>query len=222
MITSHPDYIQRVIPKGLDHAKVYKNGFNFVKPPKYEQDTAEWGNGVKESAAVKINELIERYKWVGERYHNNVGLIHRLYDYLPKTDFTLEFYLSMETYSAVEERKIIKRWLKYWKRVYESISVDELIPKEEFEDKRFTDEQIERAREVDITEMYEGNLRTIYGKSVGLCPFHNEKTPSFTIFLNENRFHCFGCQAHGDAIEFYMRTRGVDFIEAVKGLLNEN
>lgn len=221
-IMEHPDYMQPVTAKGLDHVRCSKNSFRWVNPPKYDQDTPEWGEEVKETAGAKINELIERYKWVKVRYEHNVALIHRCFDHLPKEDFTLEFYLRLETYPAVEERQVIKKWLKYWKRVYEAVSVDDLIPKEEFEDKRFTEDQLDRAREVPITDMYEGNLRSNYGKAVGLCPFHEESTPSFTIFLDENKFHCFGCQAHGDAIDFYIRTRNVDFVDAVKGLINEN
>lgn len=221
-IMQHPDYIQQVVPKGLDHVRVHTTSFQWVNPPKYDQETPEWGEEVKETAGAKINELIDRYKWVGERYYNNIALIHKYFDYLPKEDFTLEFWLTFETYPAVEERKVIKKWLKYWKRVYEAVSVDELIPKEEFEDKRFTDDQLDRAREVPIESMYEGSLRTMYGKAVGLCPFHEESTPSFTIFVDENKFHCFGCQKHGDAIDFYMATRNCEFVDAVKGLLNEN
>ncbi len=52
----------------------------------------------------------------------------------------------------------------------------------------------------------------------GLCPFHNEKTPSF--FVNEEKgfFHCFGCGAHGDVIGFVMRADGLSFPEAVERL----
>src|SRR3546814_12656549 len=42
---------------------------------------------------------------------------------------------------------------------------------------------------------------------VGLCPFHNEKTPSFSVSSDKDFFHCFGCGAHGDVIEFTMRSR---------------
>jgi DNA primase len=52
----------------------------------------------------------------------------------------------------------------------------------------------------------------------GLCPFHNEKTPSFTVSNEKGYYHCFGCGAHGDAIEFVMQTEGVDFREAVRRL----
>jgi DNA primase len=47
----------------------------------------------------------------------------------------------------------------------------------------------------------------------GLCPFHNEKTPSFYVVEDKGFFHCFGCGAHGDAIGFTMRADNLDFIE---------
>ena len=55
----------------------------------------------------------------------------------------------------------------------------------------------------------------------GLCPFHNEKTPSFTISEEKGFFHCFGCGAHGDVLGFVMRTEGLNFIEAVERLASE-
>ena len=50
------------------------------------------------------------------------------------------------------------------------------------------------------------------------CPFHNEKTPSFTINDDKGFYHCFGCGAHGDAIRFLTDQRGMQFIDAVKEL----
>ncbi len=55
----------------------------------------------------------------------------------------------------------------------------------------------------------------------GLCPFHSEKTPSFTVSEEKGFFHCFGCGAHGDAIGFVMRADGVSFPEAVERLAME-
>src|SRR5580693_777952 len=52
----------------------------------------------------------------------------------------------------------------------------------------------------------------------GLCPFHNEKTPSFYVVEDKGFFHCFGCGAHGDAIGFVMRAENLDFIEAIERL----
>ena len=55
----------------------------------------------------------------------------------------------------------------------------------------------------------------------GLCPFHNEKTPSFTVSEDKGFFHCFGCGAHGDVIGFVMRSEGLSFPEAVERLAGE-
>ena len=53
---------------------------------------------------------------------------------------------------------------------------------------------------------------------LGICPFHEEKTPSFTISDDKGFYHCFGCGAHGDAFGFVMRTSGIDFMGAVERL----
>lgn len=55
----------------------------------------------------------------------------------------------------------------------------------------------------------------------GLCPFHNEKSPSFTVNEEKGFFHCFGCGAHGDAIGFEMRAHHLGFTEAVERLAAE-
>jgi DNA primase len=55
----------------------------------------------------------------------------------------------------------------------------------------------------------------------GLCPFHNEKTPSFTVSEDKGFYHCFGCGAHGDVIGFVMRGEGLSFPEAVERLAGQ-
>jgi DNA primase len=71
-------------------------------------------------------------------------------------------------------------------------------------------------------------LSTLIGKSIKVtkagreykacCPFHNEKTPSFTINDEKGFYHCFGCSAHGDAIRWLTDQRGLAFMDAVKEL----
>ncbi len=55
----------------------------------------------------------------------------------------------------------------------------------------------------------------------GLCPFHDEKTPSFTVQSGDSHYHCFGCGAHGDAIQFLMDHLKVSFSEAVEILAEQ-
>ena len=52
----------------------------------------------------------------------------------------------------------------------------------------------------------------------GLCPFHNERTPSFTVYPNTNSFYCYGCQSGGDVVTFVKTAENLDYIEAVKYL----
>ncbi len=52
----------------------------------------------------------------------------------------------------------------------------------------------------------------------GLCPFHSEKTPSFTVSPEKQIYHCFGCGAGGNAFKFLMETQNISFVEAVKSL----
>ena len=55
-------------------------------------------------------------------------------------------------------------------------------------------------------------------EALGLCPFHKEKTPSFTVNDNKGFYHCFGCGAHGDAVRFLMEAEKLPFMEAVEVL----
>ena len=59
------------------------------------------------------------------------------------------------------------------------------------------------------------------GEATGLCPFHNEKSPSFTVSEDKGFYHCFGCGAHGDVIGFVMRSEGLEFPQAVERLAGE-
>src|SRR5262245_33363050 len=76
-----------------------------------------------------------------------------------------------------------------------------------------------RAR-VDIVELVSQwvNLKRAGANWKGLCPFHNEKTPSFTVHPKKGIFHCFGCGAGGDAFGFLMRQDRLAFPEAVRAL----
>ncbi|MDR7590282.1 MAG: CHC2 zinc finger domain-containing protein, partial [Armatimonadota bacterium] len=76
-----------------------------------------------------------------------------------------------------------------------------------------------RAR-TDIVELVSAyvTLRKQGRRYVGLCPFHSEKTPSFTVDRERGLFYCFGCGAGGDVFEFVMRVHGLSFPEAVRDL----
>lgn len=75
----------------------------------------------------------------------------------------------------------------------------------------------ERCRIEDIAPSYV-NLRRRGKNLVGLCPFHNEKSPSFCVYPENNSFFCFGCNKGGDIISFIMGVENLDFAEAVRFL----
>lgn len=74
----------------------------------------------------------------------------------------------------------------------------------------------------DITDVISGyvSLKRSGRNSKGLCPFHSEKTPSFTVYGDTSSFYCFGCQAGGDVITFISRIENLDYVESVKFLAN--
>lgn len=66
------------------------------------------------------------------------------------------------------------------------------------------------------------NLKRAGSNFNGLCPFHSEKTPSFTVFPATQSFYCFGCGAGGDSITFTMRMENLDYVSAVKLLASRS
>ena len=72
----------------------------------------------------------------------------------------------------------------------------------------------------DIEQVVSGyvNLKRAGSNMVGLCPFHSEKTPSFTVYTSEQSFYCFGCGAGGDVITFIRKIENLDYPSAVEFL----
>lgn len=72
----------------------------------------------------------------------------------------------------------------------------------------------------DIEEVISSHvsLKRAGNNLLGLCPFHSEKTPSFTVFTGTRSFYCFGCGAGGDVISFTMRTENLTYVDAIRTL----
>ena len=70
---------------------------------------------------------------------------------------------------------------------------------------------------VDLVEA-RTRLRKVGGRYTGLCPFHQEKTPSFSVSPDRGTYHCFGCGVGGDSISFVRETEGLDFVGAIEWL----
>ena len=81
----------------------------------------------------------------------------------------------------------------------------------------FIEDLLARVDVVDVVESFVPLKRSGSNFSAR-CPFHNEKTPSFTVSQTKQFYHCFGCGAHGTAISFLMEYQGMGFVDAVKDL----
>ena len=87
-----------------------------------------------------------------------------------------------------------------------------------------SDEIIQKVKEdsdiVNIVSEYV-NLKKSGSNYVGLCPFHSEKTPSFTVSETKQYYHCFGCGEGGDIVSFIMKKENLEFLDAVKFLADK-
>src|SRR5688500_17969980 len=81
----------------------------------------------------------------------------------------------------------------------------------------FIQELLHRVDIVDVVERHV-RLKRAGSNYVACCPFHAEKTPSFTVSQQKQFYHCFGCGAHGTAVGFLMEYSGLGFVDAVKDL----
>src|SRR5690606_13278101 len=85
----------------------------------------------------------------------------------------------------------------------------------------FSKQSLEALRQkIDLIELISSHvpLKKTGAFYKALCPFHEEKSPSFVVQPKELHYHCFGCGAHGDAIQFLMNFLKMGFVEAVEYL----
>jgi DNA primase len=86
---------------------------------------------------------------------------------------------------------------------------------------KYTPDSVDRVKEaVDMVALVSerSDLRRVGQRWVGLCPFHDERTPSFNVNPDHKRYHCFGCGVSGDAIDFVQETESLDFVGALEVL----
>ncbi|MFW2371766.1 MAG: DNA primase [Gammaproteobacteria bacterium] len=85
---------------------------------------------------------------------------------------------------------------------------------------QFIDDLLNQADIIDVIDSRVA-LKKRGKEYIACCPFHNEKTPSFTVSQNKQFYHCFGCGAHGTALGFIMEYERLDFIDAIEALAAE-
>ncbi len=84
--------------------------------------------------------------------------------------------------------------------------------------KHFIDDLLARVDVVDVVSTRVKLKRSGGSNFTACCPFHNEKTPSFSVSQTKQFYHCFGCGAHGSAVSFLMEYDGMNFVDAIESL----
>lgn len=160
---------------------------------------------------------------LGERTRNILiqrsGMIREdIKDYKAKKLNDENLYVFLGALIAHQERELdcIRRWAYYWQRIYKRTK---LIKGEVTQEDIANDLDVDSAREIPIDTLVDGEIRWNRGRAVVLCPLHDERTPSMTLYQDSNSYYCFGCQSGGDVITLYEKINNCDFKTAVSELL---
>ena len=149
------------------------------------------------------------------RYNEEKEEVKKLLRQVPEKD--REIYEGLIVKFACKRLKEVERHIYRLKRLLSIVN-----PPSSTTHRRWIriDELIEKARLYPIEQLARDKLELSSSgdKFVGLCPFHEERTGSCYFYPESNTFYCFGCQAKGDVITFYMRFNDVDFKDAVQAL----
>ena len=176
-----------------------------------------WRSGMTKTRE-NIKDFIQEIKnteedWIRERRMEYLEpTIKNLFDRIQILgSFIKEYPKDGEILCGDEFKEVQKKYKRLFLECA-SLRGDRKIGKE-----NITEDIIDRCREIPIEELVnEKTFSSGRDRVRMLCPFHQEKTPSFFIFKNENSFHCFGCNEGGKgAVSFMMKLENLTFLEAI-------
>jgi len=199
----------------MDYIRNGVTQFWYVDPPRLnKEELAFFSDSLDEIYGPKLQELLERFDIVEAEYDERMKIFKAWQKAGQFVDDEVhEYFYLIGIEHEHAESFVIQKWLRYWLSVYYHIH------NKNYEETKFDELAVRLAKQVPLEEIYGGELKRRGRLLAGVCPFHNERTPSFHIYPEENRFHCFGCSADGDAIDFIMRLKDLKFKEAVTYLL---
>lgn len=180
-------------------------------PPRFNGEIEPFGDALEIIIPKKIEKMLKYIQVLEDQRDQDFEDLNRLKKKKNLDEATIYFW-SFWAELKFASYHICRKWLFYWLSLYEKLPDK---PKLKF-DKLKDEISLQRKKETPIEIFYQGNLRVNGSRLLGLCPFHEEKTPSFFIFTNTNRYNCFGCGKNGDVINFIEKTRKIDFKEALK------
>lgn len=182
----------------------YSNNHNHPTPSELLEIFPNAPSAIK----LVLRKKHEKLETLPERYRDRIAHVHKKYSGLKK-----ELFLELLKYEWEHEKRSIQKDIK---RANHLLHINEWKHKPPSKD-QITDREVALAKAIPIKD-----ISGIQFNRSGFapCPFHNERTPSFKVYP-DNRFHCFGCQLNGDVIDYVMRSHGIDFLSAVKILINK-
>lgn len=199
----------------FDHIWYGKYFKHFSYPPRVSPDTTGFEDALKEEIPKKLKILLNRSTELKEQRDLRLAVVA---ERCKKGTFHEYFNTSIAFYEF-SEYFVIQKWINYWLQLWYKITPQALPPKIYSKLNQLSEQEIEQARQAPIESYYKGRLKKSGSGLVGLCPFHQEKTPSFYIYA-DNHWYCFGaCSEGGDVIKFVMELKNLTFPEAVRYLL---
>ncbi len=203
--------------KKMDHVKKGKVFKHFLTPPKFptNEEIGELRDGVILIIPAKLKELLQYLEKLTKDRKRKLRSIPRD----TRTGTNEEWFLALLAEHEFAEAYIVQAWIRYWLDLWNKVSSKPLPSRIQIRLDRIDDYTKNKANQHSIRNLYPGQLRQSGSRLTGLCPFHEERTPSFFIFPN-NTWFCFGaCAVGGDAVAFIMELKGLTFPEAVRYLL---
>jgi hypothetical protein len=142
------------------------------------------------------------------------GPAQNIINNLPFQDQT--FYKKWFDEKHEEERSKLERRAK--KLIFKLSLTEAKVEKREG---KINEQDIENAKQIQILDIFPNQITRSSRVTAVKCPFHVDKTPSFTIYPRQNTFYCYSCHVGGTVIDFVMNWKKIEFLEAVKFLLNK-
>ena len=164
---------------------------------------------VKEVISTKI------YEWQSERDHLSQKIKNFL-KLVTHSDLDLSCIQIMKEHIEITDGVELLKIDNHLKRLKRLLSVVSNKVKKGGID----NEKIQYALSIPIQDILNQKFSKSGGKLIGLCPLHNEKTPSFFVYLRNNSFYCYGCNSGGDSINLVRQLHKMNFLQAVQYLIH--
>lgn len=164
------------------------------------------------------NYIVERAVEIGKQLAEKNKSLQLCSDELAQTEDNSEKQTSLIIVQALLEAEI-NQLAKQLHLLTQTVHKHQQhIAKNDDGNSLFSPSKIEEARAFPLVNLFERDGKVLKRSGMNFmthCPFHDERTPSCHIYTSENQYHCFGCEAHGNSIDYMMKLHNMTFRDAV-------